>query len=1054
MNDDINNIVIVNLSNDDDDNNSIPTPTITTVKAIDALDRDNNENDNDISNNNENGITNPDDKESTEFPSNESATERIVFAEPDDFDEEEEQNNEVNQRIANSDASLSDIDLNQMISEQLNTDFTEVDLSSSLKDESKPVNISDNNECAANLLEETRPVLLQEIIENVDQNNTPVVNTTSDIINTSLMKLNEDNNNVDESVIGKLNLSMDDIYSTESESSSESDISNDSINIKIILSSPDNEETEVFNSNNIKIIVTDPDNYKQIIYPYHESGLKEAVDKAIDRHKIKSKTKTPTNKSSKSSLKTKKSKSKKSKKVKKSVRFNIENDNYNSDNEVIPMVDENSVESLRREIDRLNSRIVEEIKTRTILQHTLDDTIIESEKVKKEAIEKSDLKIRETMEYAHRLQESMDKRINKMQNDSLEKYKELQMANEARLEEEREVWRQIEQDARKRLQDERDEKNKIIEENKRLEKVIDNLKHQIEEEASNSERFQLSVKQMLEEYEAKYKEEQENRKNAEEVIDRVLEKSRDFQENVEDLNFINRNLKENNRDLSEKLAQAESKIEYKDKLIEELKSKMGDLNFTIQILKEESETNIEKIRILSSETQNITDRSIQQINEVREENVNIYKLLDSTTKKYDELQTLYNVKEEEIESLKKRMEQMTKKFKRILRKNINKTGSDSANTSPISSFGLGNNSFEIMSNISGIKDISIDENDANNTNNISSINNSGNNNKVVRKKASNASISSATLSISSLLMSNQNDLNTTPILPYGINEPIKEEDEFEDEVIPDIDERERRSSKDSNSSQNTNNSNTLSPEDGKELKKVILPKLNIQTSNDQIIETLLSAQDSGDESDEDTDDGEYKGINNNDLSNIIEKRIMDFRTDNIEYLDFVDRLKVPSKITNAKFIKRCETEEIAGCLSFEGEYSGFFNNRKLWNNAKSGTILIEPITKLASSSESSDDTAVVELPQYSTYKCSLCSLCSSDITHWFRFKASEADQTYEKICPYCREKLANVCEWYSYIRLIQNNMIKKNPKYIFSDLLDIKRKLFYSKNGITFKYQN
>jgi len=74
--------------------------------------------------------------------------------------------------------------------------------------------------------------------------------------------------------------------------------------------------------------------------------------------------------------------------------------------------------------------------------------------------------------------------------------------------------------------------------------------------------------------------------------------------------------------------------------------------------------------------------------------------------------------------------------------------------------------------------------------------------------------------------------------------------------------------------------------------------------------------------------------------------------------------------------------------------------------------------------------------------------------NWFKFKASENDSNYENICPYCREKLANVCEWYSYVRLIQNKMIKKNPKLIYSDLLDIKRKLFYSKNGITFKFQN
>eukprot|EP00833_Pecoramyces_ruminatium_P003834 jgi/Orpsp1_1/1177866/evm.model.c7180000063151.2 len=632
MNDDLNKIIIVNLSNDDDDNTSIPTPTITTVKAIDAdLDNDDDSNiikneDNIISPTNsiDINVTSSVNEVSTETNNvndiTENTTERVIFAEPFDEDEEGEE-------LANNDSSLSDIDLDQMISEQLNTDFTEVDLNSTMKDVNRSISSNNMESISADIMNKNGQMSLQQIIDDVDSGkNSPVSigSTTADIINSSLMKLNGENNDtVDESIVEKLNTSIDSI--ADSESSNESD---EAVNIKIILSSPENKQTEVFNTNDIKIIVTDPDDVKQIIYPYQENGFKDAINKAIEKHKSKSK----------SSIKSKsksKSKSKKHKKVKKTVRFNIENDTYNSDNEVIPMVDENSVESLKKEIDRLNSRIVEEIKSRTILQHTLDDTIIETEKIKKEAVEKSDLKIRETMEYAHRLQESMDNRINKMQNESLEKYKELQAAHDQQMEEEREVWRQIEQDARKRLQDERDEKNKIIEENKRLEKVIDKLKAQIEEETSNSERFQLSVKQMLEEYEIKYMEEQQSRKNAEEVIDRVLEKSRDFQENVEDLNLLNQTLKDSNRKLSEQLSEANSKIEYKDKFIEELKVKIGDLNFTVEILKEESENNIKKIKILSSETQNITDRSIQQINEVKEENVSIYKRRSRIIKEED-----------------------------------------------------------------------------------------------------------------------------------------------------------------------------------------------------------------------------------------------------------------------------------------------------------------------------------------------------------------------------------------------------------------------------------
>ncbi|KAL6597564.1 hypothetical protein U3516DRAFT_564580 [Neocallimastix sp. 'constans'] len=1038
MNDEVNEVAIVNLSSNDD-NTNIPTPTIQDDNTTDADlkkvdDTDNVKLEDTIPSNTNENITDSVNEESTEATVNtiENSTESI-----------NEQND-----VSNSDSSLNEIDLNKMISEQLNTDFSQVEINTSTEENDSVELINEVN--------------VNGNIETINNSYNPFIvgSTTTDIIHSSLQEFTEENS-VDESIVEQIN-TMD--SSTDSETSTESESNDDAVNIKIILNTPDNQKTKQLNNDNIKIIVTDPYNVKQTIYPYEESELKEAVNKAIKKHKSKSK----------SSLK--KSKSKKHKKAKKTVRFNIENDTYNSDNEVIPMVDENSVESLKKEIDRLNSRIVEEIKARTILQHTLDDTIIETEKIKKEALEKSDLKIRETMEYAHRLQESMDNRINKMQNESLEKYKELQAAHDAHLEEEREIWRQIDEDARKRLQKEREEKNKAIEENKRLEKVIEKLKAQIEEETTNSERFQICVKQMLEEYEKKYREEQESRKNAEEVIDRVLEKSKDFQESVEDLNFLNRTLKDSNRELNQQLSDANSKIESKEKLINELKSRNDDLSFSIQVLKEESENSIQKIKILSTETQNITDRSIQQINEVKEENNSIYKLLDATTKKYDELQVLYNVKEEEVELLKKKMEHMNKKFKRILRKGLMRGELNSATvSSPVSGFG-GNTSFEIMSysgnNGNDAMDKGIKETpilgEPNNTSIIEDTDDSSSIHKhIIRKKASNASISSTTLSISSLLMTNQNDLNMTPILPYGMTETIKEEDEegFEDEIIPVVEEAnvkpveiERRSSKDSTTT-TTSSSNGNGNDNDNNNKKLELPKLSIQTSKADIIESILSAQDVSDgESDEDDDtDTDYKQMNDGELSTMIEKRTMEFRTDNTEYLDFIEKLKVPDKITNAKFIKRCENEEVTGCLTFEGEYSGFFNNRKLWNNAKAGTILIEPMNKKTTFSESSDDTAVAESQHDSQLKCVLCSLQqkdNSEIINWFKFKASENDSNYENICPYCREKLANVCEWYSYIRLIQNKMIKKNPKLIYSDLLDIKRKLFYSKNGITFKFQN
>eukprot|EP00833_Pecoramyces_ruminatium_P000267 jgi/Orpsp1_1/1174299/evm.model.c7180000049593.1 len=225
MNDDLNKIIIVNLSNDDDDNTSIPTPTITTVKAIDAdLDNDDDSNiikneDNIISPTNsiDINVTSSVNEVSTETNNvndiTENTTERVIFAEPFDEDEEGEE-------LANNDSSLSDIDLDQMISEQLNTDFTEVDLNSTMKDVNRSISSNNMESISADIMNKNGQMSLQQIIDDVDSGkNSPVSigSTTADIINSSLMKLNGENNDtVDESIVEKLNTSIDSIADSES----------------------------------------------------------------------------------------------------------------------------------------------------------------------------------------------------------------------------------------------------------------------------------------------------------------------------------------------------------------------------------------------------------------------------------------------------------------------------------------------------------------------------------------------------------------------------------------------------------------------------------------------------------------------------------------------------------------------------------------------------------------------------------------------------------------------------------------------------------------------
>jgi len=307
--DDINKIVIVNLSNNDDDNTNIPTPTITTSKAFfddDVVSPDKKQ-DNAVGNLSPSTPSSVDINVSLNEISTESVgiiettTEKTIeneaskesLIENQGIPEENQEIPEDNSDKA-SDSSLSDVDLDKMIAENLNTDFMEVDLNSSTKDVPIASGYSGvMDACAASLIDDdSRPVLLEQIIDSVnDEEVAPIMigNTTADIINSSLMKLNlNEENTMDENEVAKIRDNFG-IQNIDNESDNESDDSNDSINIKIIISSPENEQIELLSYNNIKIVVTDPDNVKQTIYPYQESGVKEAINKAIDKRVYRSK---------------------------------------------------------------------------------------------------------------------------------------------------------------------------------------------------------------------------------------------------------------------------------------------------------------------------------------------------------------------------------------------------------------------------------------------------------------------------------------------------------------------------------------------------------------------------------------------------------------------------------------------------------------------------------------------------------------------------------------------------------------------------------------------
>ncbi|KAK9717736.1 hypothetical protein K7432_005956 [Basidiobolus ranarum] len=156
-----------------------------------------------------------------------------------------------------------------------------------------------------------------------------------------------------------------------------------------------------------------------------------------------------------------------------------------------------------------------------------------------------------------------------------------------------------------------------------------------------------------------------------------------------------------------------------------------------------------------------------------------------------------------------------------------------------------------------------------------------------------------------------------------------------------------------------------------------------------------------------------------------------------EFKEYFESPKTPKNLLTSKFVKRCIAEDIDASMRFESmNVRGWFQQRKLTSSIQGGTLIIETATRVYRDSMS-------RKPQTG------CTLCLQVIQTplFYRFFYEDNDSEAKEICPFCRDRLYTICEFYSYLRLIHAGIVKGTLQRIYLDCLRLKFRLLLARIG-------
>lgn len=160
----------------------------------------------------------------------------------------------------------------------------------------------------------------------------------------------------------------------------------------------------------------------------------------------------------------------------------------------------------------------------------------------------------------------------------------------------------------------------------------------------------------------------------------------------------------------------------------------------------------------------------------------------------------------------------------------------------------------------------------------------------------------------------------------------------------------------------------------------------------------------------------------------------DSEIDSVLFAEFLMWKEHPSLDRSSAFLSRTYKEDIDPCLSFTRSELSKLVQRAVENNS----LTIEPV-------------AMSGLPtvKASSIECGVLKRCVlSGMSRLCRHRIKLGDKgNYYYISPLCRARITAVCNFFTYIRYIQQGLVRHNAEQMFWEVMRLRREITVAKLG-------
>ncbi|KAK1788805.1 hypothetical protein P4O66_002611 [Electrophorus voltai] len=164
----------------------------------------------------------------------------------------------------------------------------------------------------------------------------------------------------------------------------------------------------------------------------------------------------------------------------------------------------------------------------------------------------------------------------------------------------------------------------------------------------------------------------------------------------------------------------------------------------------------------------------------------------------------------------------------------------------------------------------------------------------------------------------------------------------------------------------------------------------------------------------------------------------DKELDSVLFAEFLSWKEAPSLDRSSAFISRIYREDIEPCLSFTRSEVCKLLSQSVQSAVENNSLTIEPVAM-----------TVTPMVKTSAIECGGPKMCAlSGISHPCRHRIKLGDgERYYYISPSSRARITAVCNFFTYIRYIQQGLVRQDAEQMFWEVVRLRREMSVAKLG-------